>query len=340
MITDVHAHFFPAAVIDFYREHGGDQVQVIETDGQLGMMQRHRPLHPVLPPAFYDVEAHLAGMDDAGADVHALSIPPPMVYWAEPAKGVDLCQQANDALAEVAAKQPSRLVPMAALPLQAPELAVAELQRVVAELGTTTVMIGANIAGTELDDPTLEPFWAEAERLDTAVFVHPIVVDDFGGRLGDFGLKLGLGMVLDTTIAMARMVASGRMDAYPGLRIGWSHLGGTLPFISDRIDYFHEHAPTNASRAEHRFAHYADRFFYDTVVYSPRALRMGLEYVGPDRLMFGTDTPFLGDSTKDIRGFIDGCEQLSDADRETIYAGNPARFLRMNVPSEQPAGAS
>jgi aminocarboxymuconate-semialdehyde decarboxylase len=337
MTTDVHSHFFPPEVLEFFVEHGGDEVQLVRNDGNVGITRRHRPLHPVLQPAFYDLEAHLAGMDEACVDVHALSVPPPMVYWAEPSKAVDLCQLANNALNDLSAQHPSRLVPMASLPLQAPELAVEELRRVVTELGQKVVMIGANIAGTELDHPSLEPFWAEVEATDTAVFVHPIVVDNFASRFADYGLTLGLGMVMDTTIAMARVIASGLMDRHPGLRIGWSHLGGTLPFISDRVDYFHRRSPGATTTAEKPFSEYVEKFWYDTVVYSPRALSMGLKFVGPDRLMYGTDAPFLGDSSRDIQEILDGSPELTDADRRAIYVDNPAQFLRSLHPSAEQA---
>ena len=331
MIIDVHAHLFPPQVIDFYREHGGSDVEVLGSGTDTSLVQWGRVLHSKLPPAIRDVDAHVEGMNASGADMHAISVPPPMVYWAEPQTGLALCRVVNDSLTEAAQAHPDRLVPMSALPLQAPELAVEELRRCAEELGHTTMMIGSNIAGGELDAPELEQVFAAAQDLDVAVFVHPIPQENLGTRLFDYRLDLGLGMVLDTTIAMSRMVYSGIFDRLPDLRMGWSHLGGVAPFILDRTDYFQSHSPGSTNRAEKPFADYVERFWFDTVVYSERALAMGLEVVPASRLMFGTDAPFMGDSTTDIRSIIDGSDRLTPGQRTSIYADTPAEFLRLDL---------
>jgi aminocarboxymuconate-semialdehyde decarboxylase len=339
MIIDVHAHLFPAALIDFYRQHGGDSVQVEGSPDDPALVQHGRMLHAKLPPPIRDADAHVAGMDASGADVHGISVPPPMYYWAEPEVGRDMCQLINDELAAAAAKHPTRLVPMCALPLQAPELAVEELRRIANDLGQKVVMIGSNVAGGELDAPELEQVFAEAAALGVAIHVHPIPTDNLGTRLFDYRLDLGLGMVLDTTMAMSRMVYSGIFDRLPDLTIGWSHMGGTAPFILDRMDYFQSHLPGSSSKAQGTFADYVDHFWYDTVVYSPRMLTMSLQVVPADRMMFGTDAPFMGDSTTDIRAILDGSDLLSEAERTAVYADNPAAFLRLGSDVLATAGA-
>ena len=103
MIIDTHAHFFPPTVLDFYRDEGGDRVQVETNEqGTIAVLFDGKVFHPSLPPAIYDFASHLEGMDAAGVDMHALSVPPPMVYWAEPAAGLQLCRLANDALTDLA----------------------------------------------------------------------------------------------------------------------------------------------------------------------------------------------------------------------------------------------
>ena len=87
MIIDVHAHLFPPAVIDFYRQHGGSEVEVQGTGDGTSLVQSGRMLHAKLPPPIKDASAHVAAMDASGADVHGISVPPPMVYWAEPSSG-------------------------------------------------------------------------------------------------------------------------------------------------------------------------------------------------------------------------------------------------------------
>ncbi len=333
MIIDTHAHFFPQAVLDFYRDNGRERVGISTNDeGVISVHFDGKPFHPALPTGIYDLEAHIAVMDAAGVDIHAVSVPPPMVYWAEPEQGLDLCRLANDALAEAAATYPDRLLAVASVPLQSPDLAVDELRRAVTGLGHRMVVLGSNIDGTELDHPSLEPFWAEAERLGVAVFIHPILGAVTGELPMDgYRLNLSLGMVTDTTIAASRLICSGLIDRYPGLRISFAHLGGLLPFVGDRIDYFLRNQPGALVEAEGYFNDYVGRFWYDAVCYSERMLRGFLDWVGPDRLMFGTDSPFMGDSTRDIKAVIDRTTLLDDTGRALVYEGNARDFLGLDV---------
>lgn len=332
MIIDTHAHFFPPPVLEFYRTKGGNRVEV--TTDERGTMAVHfdgKVFHPALPRPIYDPEAHIEGMDAVGVDIHALSVPPPMVYWAEPAQGLELCQIANDALSELARAFPDRILPVASVPLQEPGLAVDELKRAVVDLGHKMVVLGSNIDGVELDDPSLEPFWAEAERLGIAVFVHPILGAVTGHLpMDSYRLNLSLGMVTDSTIAASRVICSGVIDRYPQLRVSFAHLGGLLPFVGDRIHYFLTNQPGARTRAEGDFNDYIERFWYDAVCYSERMLRAALDWVGPDRLMLGTDSPFMGDSTGDIRAIIDASPLLNAEERAAVYETNARRFLLLD----------
>lgn len=332
MIIDTHAHFFPREVLDFYRQNGGDRVQITTDDqGTIAVHFDGRPFHPALPHAIYDLDAHIQGMDAAGVDVHAVSVPPPMVYWAEPRRGLELSIIANDALSEAAAKWPERILPVASVPLQAPDLAIDELRRVVGDLDHKMVVVGSNVDGKEIDDPSLEPFWAEVERLRIAVFVHPILGAVTGELPMDtYRLNLSLGMVTDTTIAASRFICAGIIDRYPKIRISFAHLGGLLPFIGDRIDYFLSHQPGARVEAEGEFNDYVGRFWYDVVCYSERMLEAALGWVGPDRLMMGTDSPFMGDSTEDIKKIVESSGALDAEQREAIFGGNARRFLRLD----------
>ena len=332
MIIDTHAHFFPAVVLDFYREAGGDRVEIAtDTQGTITVFFDGKVFHPALPRAIYEIDAHIEGMDAAGVDIHAISVPPPMVYWAQPARGLELCQIANDALSDMAKLHPDRILPVASVPLQAPELAVEELRRVVTELDHKMVVLGSNIDGTELDDPSLEPFWSEAEDLGIAVFVHPILGSVTGQLPMDpYRLNLSLGMVTDTTIAASRIICAGLIDRHPDLRMSFAHLGGLLPFVGDRIDYFLRNQPGAGIQAEGDFNDYVGRFWYDVVCYSERMLRAALHWVGSDRLMLGTDSPFMGDSTRDIRAVVDSSSLLDADERAAVYEGNARRFLRLD----------
>ena len=326
MIIDVHAHLFPPEVITFYRERGGSAVGVFERDGIPGISYNGKVLHAALPREILDIDAQLAGMDRLGVTTRMLSVPPPMVYWADPDAGVALCRTANQALADIESRWPDRFVAMAALPLQDPVVAAAELRRVASD-GFRVVAIGSNVSGMELDDERLEPFFEALADSDLALFVHPMLAPDGGSRLKDYRLDLGLGMVSETTIAAARLICSGRLDRYPDLRICWPHLGGLLPFVGDRIEYYIAHVPGTTSLAERPFTEYFQRFWFDVTVYTTRMLAAGLAVADASKLLFGTDAPFNGDGTDDVRRVIETSPDLTDEQRAGILGTNALSFL-------------
>ena len=331
MTIDIHAHFFPPEVLDFYHRHGGEVVDVVELpDGGMQVWFHGRVFHARLPKAIHDEEAHVRLMDDIDVAVHAVSLPPPMVYWADPSEARDLCGIANDALLAMSQRHPGRFIPAASLPLQAPGLAIDELHRVVG-IGYRLIGIGTNVEDVQLDDPSLEDFFSEAARLDVAVFIHPII-SRWTEHAQDYRLDLAVGMTTETTMAASRIVNAGLLDRYPDLRLCWSHLGGYLPFIADRVDYFQKTTPggSNGGRAQEPFLVYFNRFWYDACVYSSRMLAAGLRFVDPARLMFGTDSPFLGDSSDHVRQLIETSPDLTPAQRAGVMEGNARTFLKLD----------
>lgn len=329
MTIDIHAHAFPTPVLDFYRRHGGDRAGVIELpDGALQVLYHGKVFHARLPKAIHDEAARIQLMDRLGVETHVLSLPPPMVYWAEPSAGLDLCQITNEATMGMAQRHPGRFVPAAAVPLQAPQLAVDELRRA-AGLGFRLVGIATNIEGVHLDDPSLEPFFVEAAALDMAVFVHPLICD-FPPGSQDYRLDVSIGMTTETTYAACRVVNAGLLDRVPSLRLCWSHLGGYLPYIAPRVDHVQKRiVDAGGGRMERPFMEYWQRFWFDCCIYSESMFAAGVRFVDPSRIVFGTDSPFLEDTTDNIRRIIASSPDLTPAQRDGILDGNPREFLKL-----------
>ena len=175
-VVDIHAHFVPEGYL-----------RLIEAEGQAhGLSLRLGPDGPFImigpvpigpiTPAYHDLDRRLQAMDAQGVTIHALSLMPPMVYWADAALGLRLARLVNDAIAEAVRARPDRLVGLTTLPLQAPEAAVAEVGRAVTELGLRGVYLGTNVRGADLDDPSLEPVFARIAELGVPVFLHPLNV--------------------------------------------------------------------------------------------------------------------------------------------------------------------
>lgn len=184
-IVDIHAHFVPEGYL-----------RLIETDGKAhGASLRAGPEGPSIvigevaigpiTAAYHDLDRRLKAMDAQGVTVHALSLMPPMVYWADAALGGRLARVVNDAMAEAIRAHPDRLTGLATLPLQAPDAALAELERAVSELGLRGVYLGTNVRGTDLDDATLQSVFGRIAALGVPVFLHPLNVLG-GGRLGRY----------------------------------------------------------------------------------------------------------------------------------------------------------
>lgn len=327
MTIDVHAHAFPPPVLDFYRQHGGDRTEVITMpDGAQQVLYHGQVFHARLPTAIHDEDERIRLMDRQGIDTHVLSLPPPMVYWAEPSAGLDLCQVTNEATMGMADRHPGRFIPAAAVPLQAPQLAIDEMRRA-AGLGFRLVGIATNIEGVQLDDPSLEPFFVEAAALNMPIFVHPLICEYPSGSQ-DYRLDVSVGMTTETTYAACRVVNAGLLDRIPSLRVCWSHLGGYLPFIAPRVDYIQKGIiDAGGTRLERPFMDYWNSFWFDCCIYSETMFAAGVRFVDPSRIVFGTDSPFLEDSTDNIRRIIATSPDLTPAQRDGILDGNAREFL-------------
>jgi aminocarboxymuconate-semialdehyde decarboxylase len=328
MVVDVHAHLYPRAFMEAVAAHGPKHGVSLRGD-----------VPPTLcfegidfwryTPAFWDEDARLREMDAAGVERQALSLGPPMTYWAPPELGWQLCRIFNDELAAVVHRHPDRFVALAALPLQDGGLALAELERAVDDLGLTGLGIGSNVQGVQLDDARLRAVFEEADGRALPMFIHPINPAGHG-NIHDYRLDLAVGFPMDTTIAAARLIYSGIVERSDRLRICLAHLGGALPFLRERI------AIGFRVGREHFGAAFGltgspeasmERLYFDTISYYEPALLAGLACVGVDRLVIGSDAPFaVGDlarSVREIRAF----PFLPERDRQKVLHENALRFL-------------
>ena len=123
----------------------------------------------------WDVEQRLIQMDATGIRHQVLSPMPELLsYWMSPSDALALCRYVNDVTAEMVARAPERFSALGAVPLQDPELAARELEALMATGHFSGVEIGTNVDGVVIGDARFEPFFATAERLGAAIFVHPL----------------------------------------------------------------------------------------------------------------------------------------------------------------------
>jgi aminocarboxymuconate-semialdehyde decarboxylase len=271
----------------------------------------------------------IRAMDEQGIDVEALSINP---YWYKADR--DLARQIikiqNEKLAELCASQPERFVAFATVALQHPDLAAEQLEEGVKKLGLRGAAIGGNVNGDELADEKFHPFWARAEQLGVLVFIHPQGTADLEKRLrGNGGLGNVIGNPLETTIALSHLIFEGTLDRFPGLKICAAHGGGYLPSYAARSDAGCVTFPERCSKVQlkKRPTEYLRQLYFDSIVFTPQALRHLVAEWGASQIVMGTDYPFPW--TKTAVDHILNTAGLSDAERVAMLGDTASRLLRV-----------
>jgi aminocarboxymuconate-semialdehyde decarboxylase len=218
-------------------------------------------------------------------------------YWAQPEHAWDTARFLNDHIAELVASHPKRFVGLGTLPLQAPELAIRELERCRKELGLAGVEIGTHVNQWNLSDPALFPVFEAAESLDAAVFVHPW--DMMGmDRMPKYWLPWLVGMPAETSLAICSLIFGGVFERLPKLRVAFAHGGGAFPGTLGRIEQgFKVRPDLCAVDTKQGPMGQLGRFYVDSLVHDPRALHYLIEVLGERSIALGTDYPFpLGEA--------------------------------------------
>jgi aminocarboxymuconate-semialdehyde decarboxylase len=290
--------------------------------------EQNRVVHPTIVDQLTNPEARIEHMDRMGIDLQGLAtFVSEYHYWAPAEVAAESARIQNDNLAASVAANPTRFVAMGAtVPLQNVDLAIAEMDRAVDDLGFKGLQIGGTVHGRNLDEPEFRPFWAAVEAKGIPVIIHPSGYPE-GQRFGNYFLTNCIGNPLETMVAATRMIFSGLFEEHPGVRMVLLHGGGYLPFYCARADHAWEVRPeTRAAIPDYPPSHYMKRLFYDTMVFQPLYLRHLVEIVGVERVMLGTDYPFDMSETEPI-GLVSATEGLSDDDRAAITGGNAARVF-------------
>jgi len=276
---DVHSHcFFPAAGALL----GGDPLAPL-------------PNNNGASEAVIEIEKRLAAMDSQAIDMEILSINP-FWYNRERDLAAQIVKVNNEKLAELCASKPDRFAAFASLTLQAPDLAVQELETAVKKQGLKGAAIGGSMNGEEFSDPKFHPVWAKAEELGVPLFIHPQGLPELKKRLSGNGfLTNTVGYPTETSIVLSHLIFEGTFDRFPGLKVIAAHGGGYLPSYADRSDHPCLVSPKNCNpdiKLKKKPTEYLKQIYFDSLVFTPEAIRHLAAQVGASQVMIGSDYPY------------------------------------------------
>ncbi|MFZ3360629.1 MAG: amidohydrolase family protein [Xanthobacteraceae bacterium] len=276
-------------------------------------------------------EGRLAEMDAAGIDMQVLSLTSPGAEQSEAAEAVALARDANDFLADVIKKHPTRYAGLAVLPTAAPDKAAAELEKMVRQQKFVGAVIHGHNRGRYLDNKFFWPILEAAEALNAPIYLHPTpppqaVIDvSYGGfapAVTDMFAASGWGWHIETAVHIVRIILGGAFDAFPKLQFVIGHLGEALPFMLPRLDSM----PMALTKLKQPVSGYLRSNIHYTISgfnFPAGFLDLLLE-VGVDRIMFSADHPYA--SMTAARAFLEQIP-VSAADRERIAHGNAEKLF-------------
>jgi aminocarboxymuconate-semialdehyde decarboxylase len=317
-VIDIHAHTFVPDVWDLVK------------DTPLAASARNNLTGAIaLDPG---MAVRLQYMDKEGIDYQAINVNA-WGYAADRALARDLIQLQNEKIAAAVAAHPDRLVGMATLSLQHPDLAADQLDHAVKKLGLRGAAIGGSVDGQELSDRKFDPFWAKAEELGVMLFMHPQPAPGTteNPRLqGKGGLGNTIGNPLETTVFLSHLIFEGTLDRFPGLKICGAHAAGYLPSYSGRSDALCGRGSGADCKALKKkpSEYFKSELYIDTMVFHEEGLRHLVAEVGVDHIFYGTDYPFDWPVGID---FVLNAPFLNNVEKEQILGGNLIKLLRMNL---------
>jgi aminocarboxymuconate-semialdehyde decarboxylase len=277
--------------------------------------------------AFRDIDVRLHTMDRERIDVQAVSPAPSYAYWADAELSDQIVTASNEHVAELCAAHPDRFVGLCHVSLQFPELAARQLATAMRALGMRGVEIGTRVEEVDLDDPSLDPFWAAVQQHRAPIFIHPAGTT-LGQRVAKYYLGNVIGNPLDTTIALTNLIFGGVLERFPMLNVVAAHGGGYLPSYFARTVHGHQVRPEMRTISRPP-TEYLRRIWVDNLVFEPLFVAHLVTVMGASRVVLGTDYPFDMGQENPV-DLVEAVPGLSASDRDRIKGGNAVELLHLS----------
>ncbi|PYM93043.1 MAG: amidohydrolase [Candidatus Rokuibacteriota bacterium] len=326
---DIHAHLMPQCLwraVDAGRDWYGTTYEPGEGLGTTVTSGRRSRVQT--PKLRFTPEERLQDMDVQGIDVQVVSIHTPLFgYHLDASPGRQLARDVNDEIAGMTRQWPRRFAGLATLPLQNVGAAVGELERAVTVLGLKGAELDTVVNDSTWDEPRFLPLFKAAESMGAVLFFHPQPQHNllFASR-GRYGIPNSIGVIVEDLLIVATLMFGGILDACPALKVCIAHGGGPACFGMGRLDHGwrvrteareHIHKPPSS---------YQRRLYYDCVTDSEPGLRYLIDHVGADRVVLGSDWPFVGWSPSPV-GWVQGLASLTQDEKNRILWQNLEALL-------------
>lgn len=322
-IVDFHTHYYPPEYLEAL-EKGPSHVRL--TRDAEGNLRLHYPGdYNVAVRGHRDIGYREEEGARQGVDVQVITLTTPGTHVETPAVAARLAALTNDALARAVREHAPHFRALATLPLNDPAASCRELERAVRHLGLRGAMLFSNVNGVALADPRFWPLYETANALEAVLFIHPtspVGVD----AMTEYWLMPLVGFLFDTTLAAAHLVFSGVPERFPRIRWVLGHMGGTIPYVAERLDRGWEAFPECRVDARMPPSHYLKQFFYDTVNFDRGALELAIRFAGVSQILAGSDYPHRIGSLERMKESL-GSLPIPEADRQAILGGNAVRLL-------------
>jgi aminocarboxymuconate-semialdehyde decarboxylase len=329
---DVHTHFVPADFPRYLGKATSPRWPTMVCSGASHIMEIGGEKFRAIQPASWDGALRVTQMAGQRIEQQVVSPMPELLsYWLDVDDALSLGGYINDKLQELHESAPNKFLCLGTVPLQDPKEAVRVLQALLKRPGFRGVEIGTHVNGVPIGDPRFNEFFAAAQEFNASIFVHAL--HPIGGErlVGPAVLQAAVGYPCEMAFAISSLLTGGVIAQYPNLRICCSHGGGAFASVLPRLEWIWSKSEPlqKAMNASPRAA--ARSIYYDDLVYDGATLRHLLGVFGEDRIVIGTDYPFIIHDPNPL-GSIEALD-VSDHVKAALLHGNAKRFLDIKDPN-------
>lgn len=322
-IVDFHNHFYPPEYLAAL-QRGPSSVRTT-IDAEQNPVLHYPGDYNVVVPGHRDIGFRQEVLDRIGVNKQVLTLTSPGTHVEEPERAAALASMVNDAFAAIVRERGDHFTALATLPLNNAEATAREFERATGDLGFAGCMLFSNVNGVALSDERYWPMYEMASERRTVLYIHPIHPVGVEA-MTEYWLMPLLGFTFDTTLAAAKLVFSGVVERFPGIRWVLAHLGGTIPYLAERLDRGYEAFEECRAEIQRPPSEFLKDFYYDTVNFDPAALQLAIDFAGIDHLVAGSDYPHMIGSLEKMLASIEQLN-LDDADKAKILGVNATRLL-------------